>query len=96
MLSDSDANVDDIFKTYQVGLSDFMDLKRFMAELDIKPKNLFDLKIDDKAAESEVKRLKKRNESTAFNIYQLKVEENDNKKSIKKYKDPLKDVQTRA
>ena len=58
-------DVELIFKTFQLGNSDFMDLKRLMTEYDIKAKGFIDLE----KTESDLKILKKRNDSTAFNIY---------------------------
>ena len=74
MLSGTEANLEEIFRTYQLGASDFMDLKKLMTDLNIKAKGLVELTADT-AAEPDLKMLRKRNESTAFNIYQLKVEE---------------------
>ncbi len=48
-----------------------MDLKRLMTEYEIKAKGF----IDSENTDTDLKNLKKRNDSTAFNIYQLKVEE---------------------
>ena len=67
-----------------------MDLKRLMTEYEIKAKGF----IDSENTDTDLKILKKRNDSTAFNIYQLKVEEKPPKQP--KYKNPLKNIGSRV
>ncbi len=90
ILSGTGEDAELIFKTYQLGNSDFMDLKKLMAELNIKASNFF----NTDNTEADLNMLKKRNENTAFNIYQLKVEEKTKKRPT--YKNPLKDIESRV
>ncbi len=59
-----------------------MDLKLLMAEKGINTKE-FDLNDD---LEVEIKQLKKRQENTALNIYQIRVEDDFLTKAVPKYK----------
>ena len=65
ILSGTGEDTELIFKTYQLGNSDFMDLKKLMAELNIKA-SIF---ADTGNTDTDLKVLKRRSENTAFNIY---------------------------